>query len=176
MNTKHIILSVLIAAFLFLSSKNSSAQFNNGSILLGPHIGLSGVGSQPTFGANFEVGVTDPGKAGPGIIGISGRLDYWSWSETYWKWTWITLAAFANYHFALEDKRWDLFLGLGFGYENVSTSYSGDPLFNNSAYGSGIIFAGNAGARYFFSPNFAARALAGFGLTWLVLGVDFGLN
>jgi hypothetical protein len=172
------VLAVLMIAALSLIPTRSSAQFMNGKMLLGPHIGLSGVGGQPTFGANFEVGVTEPGKAGPGIIGISGRVDYWSYSfDSYDKYTWITVGAFANYHFILDDKKWDLFAGLGLGYQNVSWSYSGPTTgLAASSWGSGIWIAGNAGARYFFSPGLAARALVGFGLTTLVLGVDFGLN
>jgi hypothetical protein len=180
MYKKYLVLSALFTASLFVTPQSSSAQFTNGKMLLGPHIGISGVGSQPAFGANFEVGITEPGKAGPGIIGISGRIDYWSWSDgEFYKYTWITVGVFANYHFGwlIESKDWDLFAGLGIGYENVSSSYSG-PFASlvSYGYGSGIFISGDAGARYFFSPGFAARAQVGFGLELLALGVDFGLN
>lgn len=175
MNTKHLVLSAFIAAVLFICPRMSSAQFENGKVYLGPHIGLSAIGSSPTFGANFEVPVTQPGKAGPGIIGVSGRLDYWSWSySSFDKFTWITIAVYGNYHFALDDKTWDPFVGLGLGYENVSWSYSGIGGGTN-LYPSSIFFSMEAGARYFFSPNFALRALLGFGITYIVVGVDFAL-
>ena len=174
---KHLVLSLMLIVVLLLSPSLGSAQgFNKGSLLIGPHIGLSAIGSTLSFGANIEAGITDPGKAGPGIIGISGRIDYWSWSfDSYYKYTWITVGVFGNYHFALEDRRWDLFVGLGIGYENVSSSYSGASSIFSYAYGSGIFFAANAGARYFFSQALALRALVGFGLTTFVLGIDFGL-
>jgi hypothetical protein len=176
MRTKYFVLPTLLAVVLFLTPRLGSAQFNKGSMLIGPHIGLAAYGGSPAFGANFEVGITEPGKAGPGIIGISGRLDYWSYGfDSFDKFTWITVGVFGNYHFQLDDKRWDLFAGLGLGYQNVSWSYSG-PGSGIASYGSGIFFAGDAGARYFFSPGFAARAMVGFGLEWLVVGVDFALN
>jgi hypothetical protein len=112
------------------------------------------------------------------MIGISGRVDYWSFGfDQFDKFTWITFGVFGNYHLALEDKKWDLFAGLGLGYQNVSWSYSGSALGGGIAtYGSGVFFAGDAGARYFFSSSIAARAMVGFGLEWLVIGVDFALN
>jgi len=176
MRTKHFILTALCAFVLLLTAQSSSAQFVNGKFLLGPHIGLSAYGSAPSFGANFETAITQPGKAGPGIIGISGRFDYFGFSEIYWKYTWITIGVYANYHFALEDKTWDPFLGLGLGYQNVSVSSIGDNTFNyGSAWGSGIFFSLQAGARYFFSDNLALRALLGFGITYIVVGLDFGI-
>jgi hypothetical protein len=173
---KYLVFSVLLISALFISPTSSHAQFTNGKMLLGPHIGLAAYGGSPAFGANFEVGVTEPGKVGPGIIGVSGRLDYWSYGfDAYDKFTWITIGVFGNYHFSLDDKRWDLFAGLGLGYQNVSWSYNGVGS-GIATYGSGIFFAGDAGARYFFSPAIAARAMVGFGLEWLVIGVDFALN
>ena len=174
MHIKHLVLTVVIA-FLTVAPQTISAQFVNGKVYLGPHIGLSAIGSSPTFGANFEAPITQPGKAGPGIIGISARADYWSWSYSdVDKFTWITLAVYANYHFALEDKTWDPFLGLGLGYENVSWSYSGVGSGNN-IYPSAVFFSLEGGVRYFFSPNFALRALVGFGITYVVVGVDWAL-
>ena len=163
-------------------SQSSSADtgwhgaFNKGSMLLGPHIGLAAFGSAPAFGVNFETGVTEPGKAGPGVIGISGRVDYFGFSEIDWKYTWIAVGVFANYHFAVNTP-WDPFLGIGLGYQNVSVSWTGasGEQFGSGAWGSGVYFSGDAGIRYFFSPTMAARAQLGFGVTYLVLGLDFGL-
>ena len=176
MRTKQILLSAFLVV-LFLSPRLSSAQFSNGKMVIGPHIGLA-IGSSLALGANFEVGITEPGKLGPGFLGISGRIDYWSYSlDTYDSYKWITVGAFCNYHLPVDDKKWDLFAGLGLAYQNVSWSYSGPSIFGlNSSYGSGIIPAGNAGARYFLSPALALRAQLGFGLEFLVVGVDFALN
>jgi hypothetical protein len=56
------------------------------------------------------------------------------------------------------------------------SSIGGDNLLGlGSAWGSGIFFSVEAGIRYFFSPNLALRALLGFGVTYIVIGIDFGL-
>ena len=178
MHTKHFIFSALFVIALLFSPRISSAQFVNGKIYLGPHIGLSAVGSSVSLGANFETPVTQPGKVGPGIIGISARLDYWSYSYGFLtdnaSFTYITLGVLANYHFILEDKTWDPFVGLGLAYIHTSYTWPGSEAFINP-YPSYITLVGSAGVRYFISPNFAARAMAGFGLTFLTLGVDFGI-
>src|SRR5437762_13472783 len=117
MRTKHFIIPALLAAILFISPRLSMGQgFGKGSTLLGPHVGLAAFSSAPLFGANLEIGVTEPGKAGPGIIGVGGRVDYFSYSYDYgfgtgdsWKYTWIVAGVFGNYHFALDDKTWDPF-------------------------------------------------------------------
>jgi hypothetical protein len=171
-----------IASHVFAQNSSSASSsetnpFTKGSFLLGPHIGLAAYSSAPAFGVNGEYGITQPGKAGPGTIGISGRFDYFGFSDAYWKYTWIALGAFANYHFAVSAP-WDPFIGLGLGYENVSTSYEGpdgSQSLNDAGWGSGMYFSGTAGVRYFFSPTMAARAQLGFGITYLVLGLDFGL-
>jgi hypothetical protein len=178
MRIKHFILSGLFVCALLLSPRISSAQFVNGKVYLGPHIGLSAVGSSPAFGVNFEAPITQPGKVGPGMLGISARIDYWSWSYGFLTdnatYTYITVAALVNYHLLLEDKTWDPFVGLGLAYIHTSFSWPGSEAFNN-IYPSYITIVGTAGVRYFFSPNFAARAMLGFGVTFVTVGVDFGL-
>lgn len=145
---------------------SANAQFKNGKSMLGPHIGLSQYGGAITLGAMFEAPVTKPNDVGPGLIGISGQFYYYSYSY----FTWISLGIFGNYHFVLEDRKLDPFIGLGFYYEHVSIDggYS-------YAYGSGINVGVQAGARYYFSPNFAGRMMLGNAASFLTLGVDFGL-
>jgi hypothetical protein len=176
MRMKSILASALLVGVLLFMPRTSSAQFGMGSTLLGPHLGLAAYGGGISFGANFEKSFIEPGKFGPGIVGISGRFDYFGFSEIYWKYTWIAISACANYHFKMDDNKWDPFLGLGLGYENVSVSAIGDNTLNyGSGWGSGIYISGNAGIRYYLSPAMALRAQAGFGVTYLVLGLDFGL-
>ena len=112
------------------------------------------------------------------MLGISGRIDYWSYSYGFLtdnaKLTYITVGAFCNYHFVLEDRTWDPFIGLGIVYIHTSYTWPGSEALINP-FPSYITVAGNAGARYFFSPNFAARAMLGFGITFFTVGVDLGL-
>jgi hypothetical protein len=170
---------VVVSAFLFPTS--SHAQFGETSTFLGPHIGLAAYESAPSFGANFETALNKPGELGDGLLGLSVRADYFNYSYNLgftndWSYTWITVGAYCNYHFKVGEGKFDPFVGLGLGYQNVSVDYgdAGQGNYSNS-WGSGVFFAGNAGARYFFSKSLALRALLGFGVTYIVVGVDFGI-
>jgi hypothetical protein len=172
-------LAVVVSACLFPTS--SHAQFGETSTFLGPHIGLAAYQSAPSFGANFETALNKPGELGDGILGLSVRADYFSYNfgsaGLYdWSYTWITAGAYCNYHFKVGEGKFDPFLGLGLGYQNVSVDYGdqGQGAYASS-WGSGVFFSANAGARYFFSKSLALRALLGLGVTYIVVGVDFGL-
>jgi opacity protein-like surface antigen len=86
----------------------------------------------------------------------------------------MPIGVICDYHFALSDPKWDLFLGLGLGYVIVSESNNfpqGQAY--SYAYGSGLFFTGQAGARYFFSPSMALRAEYGFSYLPFAVGLDF---
>ena len=172
-------LSKFFLVVLTLLPLLSHAQFGEGSMFLGPHIGLSAYESSPTFGANFEFAVNKPGELGDGLLGVSARVDYTSfdWGSGY-SWSLLSIGAYCNYHFKVgADGKFDPFLGLGLGFHNWSHNYDGpeggDTFADN--WNSGVYFAANAGARYFLSKALALRAQVGFGVTFFVFGVDFGI-
>ncbi len=160
-----------------LCTQATYAQFVNGGNYAGAHVGLSGVGSTLTLGLDYERGITNPGEVGPGIIGIGGIFDYFSYSEDFYattgSWTYIDFGVTGMYHFVLDNKKWDPFLGLVLGYEVASWKW------NNSYYGSyspsagGFTLGASAGIRYFFDDNWAAQARVGFGFYILAIGVDY---
>jgi len=164
-----------IAALVFFAPK-ANAQFDNHLNYAGAHIGLSGVGSALTLGLDYERGVTDIGQAGPGIIGIGGLFDYYHWSEDQFgyggSWTYIDLGVSGMYHFVLDDRKWDPFLGLVLGYEIATWSWSGVSYTSNPTAG-GFTLGGSAGIRYFFNDNWAAQARVGFGFYLFAVGVDY---
>ena len=167
---KVLALCVLVSAMLMVSL-TAQAQFKSGKSLLGPHIGLSQYGGAITLGAMFEAPVNKPGDAGPGIIGVSGQINYYHYEYfSGFGVTWILLGAFANYHFVIEDNRTiDPFVGLGLYYANVTVDGSG------YGYGNGVYLGVQAGMRYFFSPGVAGRVMLGNAASFLTLGVDFAL-
>jgi hypothetical protein len=168
-------LSALTLSALLMAPVASRAQFTNGSVFLGPELGLGlGYGGGIVIGGMIESPITNPGTVGSGRLAIAGRLDYWSWSDGFYSYSYIPLAAYCDYHFALNDPRWDLFAGIGLGYVIVNASYSGD-LSANYGYNSGVFLAAQAGMRYFFSPNIDFRAELGIGYMPLGVGVDFRL-
>ncbi len=176
-------LKSLLVAGIFsvtaLCATNAQAQFVNGSDYIGPEIGLAtGYGSGLMFGGMFEVPITNPGTAGPGILAIAARVDYFGWSYPDWTISFIPIGVFCDYHFGplMSDTRWDPFVGLGLGFVIANASYKGAPIdgYNpSSAYGSTVFFTGQLGARYFFSPSMAVRAEYGFSYTGLSVGLDF---
>ena len=166
---KKILISSFVVCFILLSAMTANAQFKNGKSMLGPHIGLSQYGGAITLGAMFEAPVTKPNDVGPGIIGISAQLNYYHYSYYLdYGATWIFLGLYGNYHFILEDRKLDPFIGLGLNYATVSSQ-------GTYSYGSGLYFGVQAGARYYFSPNVAGRIMVGNAAAFLTLGVDFGL-
>ena len=164
------IMALLVVMFL---ASTANAQFENQRNYAGVHIGLSGVGSALTLGADYERGITNPGEVGPGIIGIGGLFDYYSYSyfQTV-KLTYIDLGVSGMYHFVLDNKKWDPFLGLVLGYEIATWSWSGGSGLSSPTAG-GFTLGGSAGIRYFLSDSWALQARVGFGFYIFAVGVDY---
>lgn len=165
----------MVVAFF---TSNANAQFENQKNYLGPHIGLSGVGSALTFGLDYERGITNPGDFGPGIIGIGGLFDYYHYSEDYGLygsggWTYIDIGVSGMYHFVLDNKKLDPFLGLVLGYEVATWSWNGGYLSGYSPSAGGFTLGGSAGIRYFLNDNWALQARVGFGFYIFAVGVDY---
>jgi hypothetical protein len=172
---KRVMLTAVVAVCLFGNSNTGVAQFTKGENYLGAHLGLSGVGSAFTFGADYERGVTD--KMGPGTIGVGAMVDYWTYSFNYpfalgdFSYNYVSIGFTGNYHFILDDHRWDPFAGLVLGYYvvNVSTPAGNYTGFEGSRAYLGLV----GGIRYAFTPRLDGQARLGFGPYILAVGVDF---
>lgn len=172
-----------LAAAVILPA-TAQAQFETDHSYIGAHLGLGSYESGVSFGGDFEYGLTQPGEAGPGRIGIGGTVDYWSWSGDAgygysWSYSWVPVGFFGAYHFIIPNRKWDLFAGLGLGYLIVNGSLRGPeggrtdivrPYYSNHVYWSGI-----AGARYFFSPSWSLHGRLGWGVSVLSVGVNVTL-
>lgn len=143
----------------------AAAQYEPGRKFAGPRLGLSGVGSAPAFGAQFEVAREDR-------VGVGAFVDYWSYDYGVGFGSagvsYLALGATGSYHFEVEDTRWDPFVGLALGYFVVSwdDSFAG-------AAASRLFLGGQGGVRYFFRESMAFVARAGFGASYLSIGLDF---
>ena len=169
------LLAVVVVMTIYVAQP-AQAQYSINSFLIGPTIGVGGWGGSLVLGANGEKAIIDAGKVGPGMVGLGARLDYASYGDAYWTYTIIAFGVFAQYHMQFgDDHKWDPYAGIGLGYEHWGVSGTASTLLYGYAGASGIYTAFDAGIRYFFSPNFAARAQLGFGLALLSLGVDLGL-
>jgi hypothetical protein len=167
---KNLFLSFVIVASLALSAQDTMAQsYQQGDKLLNVGIGLGTYGGGGIgFGGSFEYGIHDAISVGA-LAGYSGRSYLGS------RWSVLTIGARGSYHFNellnLDNDMIDLYAGLGLGYRNFSWDYNG---FGSSYnYGSGIVFLGHIGGRYYFNPNLGAFAELGSGFGTLQAGLTF---
>lgn len=152
--------------------KASSTGFGAGYTDIGPAIGLGGIGSASmSFGGRLEHALKPLPDMGNGFLGIEASFDYYSWSAPSYSWKYIPIGVTANYHFHLDDPKWDPFVGAGLGYQIITCSYAGSGL--GACSNSAIYFIGRAGGRYFFSPSMAAYADVGAGAATFNIGLMF---
>jgi hypothetical protein len=137
-------------------------------------IGVGGLGGASiAFGGRYEHAIKELPGLGDGILGFSLDADYYSYSTQFIgggvSWHYLPIGAAANYHFKLDDRKWDPFLGLGLGYAIASVSGGGTTYTANS----GLYFIGRAGVRYFYADKVAFQLDAGAGAATLSFGVIF---
>ena len=168
LNMHEYVRNFLFAILFLLLPIVTKAQLS----LLGPHIGISEVARATVLGIKFEEGISN---AGPGTIGGSAKLDYYSWTADLVQ-TYLLITASMNYHLRLDDSpSFDPFLGVGLGYLYETNKYpasAGVTYYDNN--GSGLHFILSIGARYFLSPGFALRLEFGSSQVYAVGGFDFG--
>lgn len=139
---------------------------------IGAVVGLGGLGeASMALGGRFERVFKAVPDLGDGLIGIGVSVDWYSYSIGPYDWSYIPVGATANYHFKMENKKWDPFLGVGLGYYIVS-----EPSGYVGSWNSGIYMIGRAGVRYFMTNSMAFYADAGAGSAALSLGMTFTLR
>lgn len=173
---------VLFLGLFFIASV-SFAQFEVGKHHAGPSLSIGFGGWGLGFGADYEYGMSlkDIGVDAPGKLGVGGIFRYYNWSEGFgaydWSYTDIIIGAQGNYHFKLDNEKIDPWIGLVLGFDIASADWDGPGTLGNQYETStgGLFFNGNAGVRYWFSPNMAGRVTFGFGnlVSSLIVGVDF---
>jgi hypothetical protein len=166
----------VLAGAIFVSAQSAAGQgFTMDYMDVGPTIGLGSIGSASlAIGGRLEKAFMTLPDLGDGIIGIQAAVDYYSWSGAGYSWSYIPIGVTGNYHFVLENKKIDPFLGLGLGYTIISCNYdfgSGDLCGNSTIY-----FIGRAGGRYFFADRLAGYADVGAGAALLNIGIMFKLR
>ena len=172
---------VLAGALVVTGATGVAAQgFDVGHTDAGVVIGLGGIsGAGFAVGARFEKAVKDLPDLGGGVLGIEASLDRYHYDYSflgadYGGITVVPIGVTANYHFKLQNRKIDPFLGLGLGYEHVSW----DCGVNNcsGAGSSGLYFVGRAGLRYFWTPKTAIYFDAGAGAATLDVGLVFKIG
>jgi outer membrane protein W len=161
------LLSVVLFVSLFATF--SFAQYTEGSKILGASVGLFNGGVAP--GLQFHYGLNKDIDLGVGA-------QYWSYGDDFgsdsWNYTAISIVGMANYHFRVDDGKFDPSIGLGIGYVILSDDYDGP--YDYDFTQSYLYYAGQITARYWFTPKIAVFVrLGGGALTGIVAGVDFKL-
>jgi hypothetical protein len=187
---KSILFSIALVVISVFSATSVKAQaFAVGTNVISAGIGLGSsiatysYGTQsPGFNLTYDRGIWE---AGPGVISLGGYVgikDYkygyvengYAYSE---KWNYTVVGVRGAWHFTgLDIDNLDLYGGLMLGYYAVSYSYSDNQ--GNSGgslgnYGNTVGLSVFAGAKYYFSSNFAVFGELGFGANVLDLGVAY---
>ena len=174
---KKVLLSLAIVAFALSANaqKESGVSFDKSTSYLHIGIGFGGgfyTGSitTPPVSASFEAAVTEKISVG-GIIGYSSsKYNYGGFTDDV-KYTYLLIGARGNYHFATSEK-FDPFVGLTLGYNIVNFKDQAPSSYGNySAKASALLYGGQIGANYYFSPKFGAFAELGYGIGILTIGL-----
>lgn len=186
---RHVSTLALAAASLAMAAVPAAAQmkggsggFSTGYTDIGPVIGIGGLnGASASFGGRFEHAFKPLPDMGNGTLSFQAGAEWYSWSYNpiagySYSVSYVPIFGSINYHFHLDDPKWDPFLGAGLGYYYVSCSSSGIGFNGACSYSSSLYFVGRAGGRYFFSPKMAAYADVGAGGAALNVGVMFKLH
>ncbi len=186
--------SLVLTTFLLGSGLTAKAQlFDQGDKVLSFGIGIGS--TYYTWGTHYSTTVPPifisgdyclreklgPGNLGVGpYLGFSGYKSKWTdyaGDEYGYKYTTFIIGARGTYHFVDLVDKLDLYGGILLGAKIVTHKSYGDwGIYDySSAHGSGVAYSFFAGARYYFSDNFAAMAELGYGIAWLSLGVSLKL-
>jgi hypothetical protein len=148
-----------------------AGTFDAGQNVAGAVIGFGNLGNaSASFGGRFEHAIKPLPDFGNGVLGFALDADFYHYSDAFGSGTsltYIPVGASLNYHFHMDDGRWDPFLGAGLGYSIVNASGEGTSATASSA----AYLITRAGFRYFYSSSMAFQLDAGAGAAALSLGI-----
>jgi hypothetical protein len=180
---KKFFVSLVVLSLITFGVSAQTSTFNKGDKLLSASIGIGGyysgtyysnVSRIPFMAVYYEQCIKDNLFDAKSSIGLGGMLGYTQakWSDNF-KTSTTVIGFRGTFHYTPVDKL-DTYAGLMLGYNIVSWKWL------NSTYSSlsgnavsELALGGYIGARYYFSPTFAAFAECGFGAANLNLGVSF---
>jgi hypothetical protein len=184
---KRFMLGLMLALFIPIATMNAQL-FDQGDKVLSFGVGL---GATYYTGGSFYKTTVPPifiagdyclrEDLGPGNLGVGGFLGYSAYKYHYqyasydygWKYTTLVIAARGTYHFTDLVDQLDLYGGVLLGAKIVSDKEFGDyPGTGYSVNNSGAVYDLFAGARYYFTDNFAVMGELGYGIAWLKIGVS----
>lgn len=155
---------LFLAGAVILSVTAFGQRVQKGEKQVNAGIGFASDYGTPVY-LGFDYGVHPDITVGAQVSYASKT--YYYGGNTNFKGTWLGIGANANYHFntILEiPNNWDLYAGATLAYNSFDYKYPNVLYLND--YGttsSGVGFAAQAGARYYFTNNFAVNVEFGGG-------------
>jgi opacity protein-like surface antigen len=184
-------LMLMFAIVMMIGVAGNAQVFEKGSQAINLDIGFGNVyyfnaaysGFLPSFSGSYEYGIVEipMGAELTGVISAGGYLgmsiskygkDYWA-NDDYYLTTNILFGARGNYHFIFHDK-FDPYAGILLGVNIESEKWKGNSPDPNDNFAKTSPALGlYAGARWFFTDNFAVNAELGYLISVLNVGVTF---
>ena len=177
-----IILNVLFFSLMAENMKAQTSTFTKSDNVLGVGIGLGGslysgswlisdVKRTPYLFATYERCIIDNLFNDKSSIGVGGQVGYsaFTWSG-YWKQRHFNVCARGAFHYALVNKL-DTYAGVVMGLDFESWKYESNYYENTYDNDVDLVYTLFAGARYYFSNNFAAFAELGYGISLFNIGL-----
>ncbi len=183
---------IAVIAIAIMSAVTVQAQkstFNKGDKVVNASIGFgsvlySGLGYStqvPPIAASFELGIKDDFLTDKLSLGLGGYLGYsknkWDYSYANYGWTYsnLIIGGRAAVHYPLIEK-FDTYGGIMIGFDIVTEKEFGTNYgFTNNAHGSGLVWSGYLGGRYYLTNNIAVLGEIGYGIAWLNVGLSIKL-
>jgi hypothetical protein len=175
---------IALASIVGTSAAQAQGGVSLGYTDLGAVIGLGGLGgANVAFGGRFERVFKALPDMADGLLGLQVGVDWWSWDYAYFagnraRVSYVPIGVTANYHFKVQDRKFDPFLGVGLGYEivnvNASCVYLGQDYCRS--YSSDLYVIIKGGIRYFMSSSTALYADVGAGAATLNVGAVFRMQ
>jgi hypothetical protein len=179
-------LTTAIATFVILAVPSLEARAQGGIGMgytdLGAVVGLGNTGDAGiAFGGRFEKVFKSLPDMNNGLLGLQVAADWWSWNYNYFgtsssSVSYIPIGVTANYHFKMDNKKIDPFVGAGLGYQIVNASCVVNGVDYCGSYSSSIYFIAKGGIRYFLNTNTALYADVGAGAATLSVGATWKMK
>jgi len=185
-----LILLVLTVVTSTMRAQKTSDTFANKDNFIGVGFGLGGVyglskydTQSPVFGAQYDRGIYEF-KFG-GVLGVGGFLGYKSYANRYdpnngnekykQRWNIVIIGARGTFHYdVFKVKNLDTYGGAMVAFHVVNYTDNLPQYVNYEDDHASAAYASiYAGAKYYFTPQFAAFAELGYGVSWLTMGVGY---
>lgn len=186
-----VILTICVAFLMMPFRLFAQHVFEEGVVVLQPGIGYGLIGTEgtveiPPVSLNLEFAGSPEWSFGGYVGYASSKETYISSSNTGGWWTlpdygfratYLIFGGRLNYHMNTESEKVDTYAGVMLGYNAVSVSEWGGNVNRPASLNfSGVLYGGQIGVRYYFSPALGVFTEAGYGIGFVTAGLSLKLG